>query len=163
MGCINAAKYTMTATLLHVDNDYVDPDTPTDVGQWVESQDPITGEIVSVWQPGGVAPTSPDVQTTVGDFNCVARGMSTSNRYGSTENFGKDYENVDLVRLWIPPTINIKKSDRVYNIRSAGTTLWSDDDGKPLTFNVNGITPQFGPFNVHTETFVLLERVEAGF
>jgi hypothetical protein len=164
MRCITGAKFTMTATLLHINDNYsepVDPGNPD--GSWVQSQDPLTGEIVNKWEPGthsDVLDTVVD-ETVVGDFECVARGMSINSRYGSGEDFGKDYKNIDMVRLWVPVHVRIKKSDRVYNIRNGNTTLWLDDDGKPVTFNVNGVTPQFnGPFNQHNETFALLERVE---
>lgn len=163
MRCITSAKFTMTATLLHVDNAYSEPVTDPDLGGWVDAQDPLTGEIVHKWVPGQHADivSTPVDETVVGDFECIARGMSTNNRYGSNENFGNEYTNIDMVRLWVPAHVRIKKSDRVYNIRKDGTTLWIDDDGQPVTFNVNGVTPQFnGPFNMHTETFVLLERVE---
>jgi hypothetical protein len=160
MGCLTGAKYTMTATLLHVVNDYAPVDSTE--GSWVESQDPLTGQIVNKWQPGSHEDDvlTPDVdETTVGDFKCVARGTSTSDRYGSTEKFGKDYQNIDIVRMWVPTSTRIKKSDRITNIRNGNTTLWIDDDGQPITFNVNGVIPQFGPFNAHVEDFLLLERV----
>lgn len=162
MKCITGAKYTMTATLMHVDDNFVDSTTPADVGSWVESQDPLTGEIVNKWVPGrheDVLTTTVD-ETVVGDFPCVARGFSTTARYTSTESFGDKYVNMDMVRMWVPASVRIKKSDRITNIRRNGVTLWLDDDGNPVTFNINGITPQFGPFNQQVETFLMLERTE---
>lgn len=163
MVCITGAKFTMRATLLHVNNDYTETVPDPTVGTWIERQDPITGEIVNQWQPGlhqDIVGTVED-ETVIGDFDCVARGMSTADRFSSTERFGENYKNIDMVKLWVPASLRIKKSDRVTNIRDkAGNLLWIDDDGSAVVFNVNGVTPQLGPFNVHTETFALLERAE---
>lgn len=163
MRCLTSAKFTMTATLLHINEGYTEPVSDPTVGSWVEAQDPLTGEIVNKWQPGRhfddvLTPTVDE--RVVGDFPCVARGTSTSDRYGSNENVGKNYQNLDIVRMWVPNNVVVKKSDRVTNIRKDGVTLWIDNDGSPVTFNVNGVIPQFGPFNQHLETFLLLERTE---
>lgn len=173
--CLTAARFTMKATLLH-QNDPYDPD-PIDLdvyGEWVESQNPLTGQIIKVWKPFEDLPETPDVDesVTLGNIDCLARGIVDGGIRvaGTTERYGDTYENIDFVRLWVPASTRISKRDRVTNIRDAkGQIRWLDeefDDPRDLTppkatvFNVNGVTPLFNAFNVATEQFVLLERAE---
>lgn len=165
--CITGAKFTMLATLLRQNTDYVGETDPAFEGEWSDSQDPLTGEVVRVWVP---AETADDPQTPVNEgvpatINCVARGYSTSNRFTSTQVFGDVYKNIDVVRMWVPASTLVLKGDRVTNIRTSdGTVLWRDDSygttDRATQFNVIGVTPQLGPFNKHTETFLMLERAE---
>lgn len=165
--CITGAKFTMRATLLRQSPDYQGETDPNFEGEWVDSQDPLTGEIVRVWQPHILIPDDPDTveyDPTVQSMPCVARGYSTSNRYTSNRVFGDDYKNIDTVRMWVPGNLAITKNDRITNIRDTkGRILWIEDFGSPpkaVTFNVSGIVPQLGPFNRYIETFLILERVE---
>lgn len=167
--CITGAKFTMQATLLRQTPDW-EPDAPDPnfVGEWVDSQDPLTGEIVRVWEPNVIVVDDPDTprdEASGIDIPCVARGYSTSNRFTSNRVFGDDYKNIDVIRMWVPAWLQVTKSDRITNIRdNTGHVLWVNDYGpvpQAVTFNVSGVVPQLGPFNRHTETFLILERVEA--
>lgn len=172
--CLTGARFSMQATLLHQNDPYnPDPLNPDLYGEWVESQDPLTGEIVRVWKPFDNPLTPEDEDTLkIGTIKCLARGIVDGGIRvaGTTERFGDTYENIDFVKLWVPATTRISKRDRVTNIKDAkGHIRWLDeefDDPRDLTppkatmFNVNGVTPLFDAFNNMTEQFVLLERAE---
>lgn len=177
--CLTAGRMTMTATLLHQNNQNgsVVGDIDLDeYGEWVRSQDPLTHEIVRVWQPtvtpvsagiDGLFGTSDDI-TITDTIPCIARGIVDGGIRvaGTTERFGDSYENIDFVKMWIPSTIRISKRDRVTNIRDPrGNIQWADEEFAELNevpratvFDVNGVTPLFNAFNRHTESFVLLQR-----
>lgn len=168
--CLTGARFTMSATLLH--REYYDG-TPIDegrYGEWIKSQDPLTGQIVREWQPNLDNPQTPEDENTmnIGVIPCMARGIVDGGIRvaGTTERFGELYENIDYVRLWVPASVTITKSDRVTNIKdSTGHTRWLDEEypdsgPKATVFNVNGVTPLFNAFNKMTEQYVLLERAE---
>lgn len=173
--CLTTARMNMRATLLHQHDQYnPDPINPDLYGEWVESQDPLTGEIVRVWKPYDDIPDTPgDESVTFGNIRCIARGIVDGGIRvaGTTEWFGnQNYENIDFVKMWVPPNVSISKRDRVTNIRDAtGHIRWvyeEFDDPNDLTppkasvFNVNGVTPLFDAWNRMTEQFVLLENAE---
>jgi len=172
---------TMKATLLHRDNvtgsiiDEIDLDK---YGTWVEDQDPLTGQIVRVWKEHKVTGPgldgfygTPDDEVVTRTTNCIARGIVDGGIRvaGTTERFGSEYENVDYVKMWVPPGIRISKADRVTNIRDPrGRIVWADEEytnpfdpndiPKATVFNVNGVTPLFNAFNQVTEQYVMLQR-----
>jgi hypothetical protein len=174
----------MKATLLHQDDTYDPyPDTNLDeYGEWDSAQDPLTGEIVRVWQPytNPVDPSSPSDPPTLLEIPCLARGIVDGGIRvaGTTEWFGsKDYRSIDYVRLWVPPNVNITKRDRVTNIKdTTGKIIWRNEEYEPQSsdktaeeynqtvlptlFNVNGVTPLLNAFNRTTEQYVLLENAE---
>ncbi len=175
-GCITGIRFNMSATLLHQNDPYSPGDIDIDqYGTWVDSQDPLTGEIVRVWKQYEDIPSTPEIDeaVTLGTIPCLARGIVDGGIRvaGTTERFGDTYENIDYVKMWLPPHILISKRDRVTNIRDAsGRVRWIDeefidprdvpDPGKYATvFNVNGVTPLFSAFNHMVEQFVLLERI----
>lgn len=180
--CLTAGRMTMNATLLHRDTKVgstiglpaadIDLD---DYGTWIDSQDPLTGEIVKKWQPFVTTPdnpATPDVnETVIRTIPCIARGIVDGGIRvaGTTERFGDMYENIDYVKMWIPSNVRVSKRDRVTNIMDPrGKILWRDEEfadpldpndyGRATVFNVNGVTPLLDAFNRHTESFVLLER-----
>jgi len=168
---ITTVRYTMIATVLHpttpTGNDPVDP---SETGTWQEKQDPITGEIIRVWVPSTDNPDTPDVNEAVaGDIPCMARGIVDGGirAAATTETFGDTYRNIDIVHMWFPPNYRLTKRDRITNIRTkSGVILWRDEeyedttDIKATVFNVNGVIPQFDPFNRLVSNFALLERAE---
>lgn len=174
--CLTGARFTMQATLLHQNDEYI-PENDINInlyGEWVESQDPLTGEIIRVWQPYD-NPKTPEVNEdtlNIGTVPCVARGIVDGGIRvaGTTERFGDTYENIDFVKLWVPGHVKISKRDRVTNIKDAsGHVRWLDEEftdprldetPRATVFNVNGVTPLFDAFNNMTEQFVLLERAE---
>lgn len=164
----------MRATLLKQGEKVSDPIDPTDYGRYVDKQDPLTGEIVRVWEPYPDDQTTPDVNETAtfGTIKCLARGIVDGGIRvaGTTERFGDTYENIDYVKMWLPARTIVTKRDRITNITNpGGHVLWIDeeyDDNNPLTlpkasmYNVNGVTPLFDAFNKLVEWFVLLERAQ---
>ena len=176
-GCLTNGRMTMSATLLHQNTPYV-PENDLNLdkyGEWKESQDPLTGEIVRVWLPYEEPQDNPETPedesaVTLGTIPCIARGIVDGGIRvaGTTERFGEEYENVDYVKLWVPPHVKISKRDRVTNIKDAnGHIQWLDEEysdpaldetPRATVYNVNGVTPLFNAFNTVTEQYVLLER-----
>ena len=160
----------MTATVLRQRQDAIDPVDPDTLGHYAEIQDPLTGEIVRIWETTTDDPATPDVdESRVDTIPCMARGIVDGGIRvaGTTERFGDTYENIDFVKMWVPASVQLTKRDRITNIREAktGKIIWVDEEfglnPKATMFNVNGVTPLLnGPFNQHTESFVLLERAE---
>lgn len=166
--CLTGAKFSMDAEVLRWEG-HVEP-TETDVDQsqnWETYQDPITGEILNKWVPGEADdPDTPeDESSQVKTIACLARGIASGGTRvtGSTERFGDTYENIEMVRLWVPAKTKLYKSDRITNIRDrrGGTVIWTEEDGSPTIFNVSGIVPLFDPFNNHTESYISLERIDS--
>jgi len=188
LSCLTAGRMTMSATLLHrgdvveditgPDNEEIDLD---EYGEWTDSQDPLTGQIVKVWTPYPVEPTyypgfqppgttNSNTVTVRQNIPCIARGIVDGGIRvaGTTERFGETYENIDFVKMWVPGNTLITKRDRITNIRDrAGRVRWLDeeyyvagdaDSLRATVFNVNGVTPLFDAFNNVVEQFVLLER-----
>jgi hypothetical protein len=166
--CLTGARFNMKADLLrqgYVVNDKVEPtDEP---GEWVLQQDPDSGEIIRVWQPGdgGSSTPTPTDDTVLESFECIARGIVDGGIRvaGTTERFGDLYENVDYVSMTVPAGVRISKRDRVTNIRNKrGIVLWRDEesDGGPTIFNVLGVTPIPDPWGDLIEQRVMLERAE---
>lgn len=172
MRCITGARFTMDAELLHWTG--VQDSTPTDVssGHWETYQDPITGEIRNKWVADPADnPDTPEVETTVKTFPCLARGIvdGSARAMSNTEIFGQDYENIEVIKMWIPTWVDISKSDRVTNIRwkKGGEVVWVDEEysaepTRPTVFNVMGITPLFDAFNRPVDKYVMLEKVQNG-
>lgn len=168
VGCLTGARFTMTATLLHQGDENGPTPDPDGYGTWVRQQDPLTGEIVRVWQPIPDDPSTVDVNETVtiGEIPCIARGIVDGGIRvaGTTERFGDLYDNIDYVKLWTPASVIVTKRDRITNIRdSKGHITWLDEESiinpaKATVYNVNGATPLYNAFNRLTEWFVLLER-----
>lgn len=179
MRCLAGSRFTMHADILRQVT--VNGDDPTDIigdedGQWIESQNPITGEIHNKWEPAYIPaddPSTPDINETVlaGSVPCLARGVVSGGvrMGGTTEVFGDTYENIDIVKMWVPASVNIHKRDQVTNIREkkGGRIIWRDeeyaDGSRPTIFNVNGVIPLLDAFNRHTENFVVLEKVQGGY
>lgn len=179
---VTDARFNMSALLLHQNDPYQPLGPEGDInldqyGEWVDSQDPLTGEIVRVWKPFVEPlddPTTPEDESAIkiGTVPCIARGIVDGGIRvaGSTERFGDTYENIDWVKLWLPPHVKISKRDRVTNIRDVrGHIRWVDEEltdprttevPKATVFNVNGVTPLFDAFNDVVEQFVLLEKAE---
>ena len=171
--CLTGARFTMNAEVLRHDwasNDAIANPGSQPEGYWEQYQDPITGEILNNWVPGDGTipnddPLTPDVdERGIRTIDCLARGIVDGGIRvaGSTERFGDTYENIEFVKLWTPSRVKLTKRDRVTNIRAkrGGNVIWTDEDGAPIVFNVNGVTPLFDAFNRHVENFILLERAE---
>lgn len=179
---------TMTATLLHrtdSSTDYIPTPSGDDIdlddyGTWVDSQDPLTGEIVKIWQPHPapgaydyIPPGRSSVKMTIqNNIPCIARGIVDGGIRvaGTTERFGEDYNNVDFMKMWVPANIVVTKQDRITNVCDrSGRVRWLDEEYydptdpastlRATVFNVNGVTPLFDAFNNVVEWFVLCERV----
>lgn len=167
--CLTAARMNMKATILRQGDVTGDPLDPSDLGVWVESQDPLTFEIVEIWEPLVITvddPLTAISESVVETFYCLARGIVDGGIRvaGTTERFGDTYENIDFVKMWVPSNFTISKRDRITNISDPrGSIIWVDEEAsvpRATVFNVNGVTPLLDAFNNHVENFVLLERAE---
>lgn len=168
---IIGARYTMRATILRPTDPEAEPVDTGTAGQWVAKQDPMTGEIIRVWEPiPQDNPTTPtDESFTTNDIWCMARGIVDGGirAAATTESFDDIYRNVDIINIWVPKKYRITKRDRVTNIRTKdGTILWRDEEFeatgevRATVFNVNGVIPVLDFGNRHIDNFCLLERAE---
>lgn len=138
-----------------------------EAGTWKVQSDPITNEIVRIWVP--LVKSETDIQVVT--FDCIARGIIDGGIRvaGTTERFGKEYENVDFVKMSFGPNFVLTKRDRITNIRDkrTGRILWKDEevdkvgaDYRATVFNVNGVTPEIDPFGRMTSQFALLSKAQ---
>ena len=169
------ARFSMNAELLRWTGVISTPSTPIGTGgTWETYQDPITFQVMNRWVPQTVVADDP--LTGANEFvpltiDCIVRGIGGAggsgavSGQGNSEIFAELYRNIEVVRMWTPPDVVISKRDRITNIRDkrGGTVIWRDEEydiSRPTVFEVQGVTPQFDPFNKHNQNFVLLEKVQ---
>lgn len=169
--CLTAARFTMNAEVLTQVGDNpvnFDEDPENDTGTWESYQDPITGAILNRWvtTDESKVPLPAGSLEPVRTIDCLARGITgtaIARTAGSSERFGDLYENLEIVRMWVPASVHLSKRDRVTNIRSkkGGAVVWLDEEygDRPTVFNVDGIVPEFDPLNNHTQNLVMLSKV----
>lgn len=164
---LTGTRFTMKADILKPGDVVADPIDIENYGEWTESQDPLTGEIVKIWVPYPDNPVDPRPDVTLGTINCLARGVMDGGVRvgGSTEKFGDTYQNLEFVKLWTPAKTLLTKRDRVTNIRNRNNQIvWLDEEfegvPKATVFNVSGVIPLYDAFNKHIENFIMLERAE---
>src|SRR5690242_17277187 len=97
-----------------------------DEGQWVEKQDPDTGEIIRVWTTD-TDPTTAGTQEL--EVPCIVRGVVDGGIRvaGTTERYTPAgiYENVDFAKMSFPANYIITKRDRITNIKNPkGVIVW---------------------------------------
>lgn len=159
----------MTAEILR-NGDADDVNVSLDeAGTWKVQQDEVTGETIRVWVPLVTSENNLEIVT----IDCMVRpivdgGIRVA---GTTERFGKEYENVDFVQMHFPVNHIISKRDRITNIRDkkSGAILWKEEelakvaggDYRATVFNVNGVNQMFDPFGRMTHQFALLSRARA--
>lgn len=165
--CLTRARFSMRADILKPSDGSATDFDLDNYGEWTNTQDPLTGDIIQIWKPFPDNPNTPeDEAVKLGTIKCLARGIVDGGIRvaGTTERFGDMYENIDFVKMWTPAKVSVTKSDRITNIRNAGGSVifWKNEesDNRATVFNVNGVTPLFDAFNNHVENFVLLERAE---
>lgn len=165
--CILGARFSMTAEVLRYNiDDTPPPDSPGSGGTWITNQDPITGEIITRWEPGiADDPDTPDVDESVDHviIPCMVEGIYNSGirAAGSDEDFGEEYFNTEFIKMWIPGNIRITKRDRVTNIKdSKGVPMFLDEEymDRPTVYNVQGVTPRTDPFGKMVDQFVFLKK-----
>lgn len=179
--CLTSARMNMSATLLHQNSPQGSYEFRNldNYGDWVSNQDPLTGEIVRVWQeharysgPDNLYHTDDDIVVSR-NVPCLARGVVDGGvrSGGNTEMFGAAYESIEYVRMWVPASVRISKRDRVTNIKDPqGRIIWNDEEftdpfdpndiPKATVFNVNGVTPLLDAFNNVKEQFIVLQRAQ---
>lgn len=164
MVCLTSARFNMKADILRqtVNNDPVNT-----AGEWVNQQDPESGEIIRVWSSVTTDdPDTPEDDVKQATFRCLARGIIDGGIRvaGTTERWSEAYENVDYVRIWFPAGVRISKRDQITNIRGSNNqVIWREEeepDSPPSVFSVTGVTPIVDPFGRHIENMALLERAE---
>lgn len=162
--CLTSARFNMKADILRQGKD--NPTTTgVDEGQWVNRQNPDSGEIIRVWEPNnGLGAATPEIGQ-LQSFRCLARGIVDGGIRvaGTTERFSEMYDAADYVRIWFPANTRMTRRDRVTNIRDPrGKILWVEEENEevPTIFGVVGVTPIIDPFGKHIESMALLERAE---
>lgn len=171
MSCVTAIRFNLTADIMHQASVTDQPGDPTEYGEWVESQDPLTGDIVRVWVPATPDdPSTPDVnEMTYDKTKCLVRGIIVGGvrAAGTIENWDDIYKNTEMVNMWFPATKIITQRDRIFNIRnSKGQVMWKEEETgvggvfKSTVFDVLGVTPILDPFGNHIENYALLEKAE---
>jgi hypothetical protein len=172
--CVTSARFNMRADILRLATNPNPSDDPEDYGEWVEYQDPITGDITRVWVPSqDDNPDTPDVDEsfTAESIPCIVRGIVEGGvrAAGTTEEWGEIYQSIELVRMHFPANVVLSKRDRIVNIRTArGQVIWKEEEAgadtqgvyKATVFEVLGVTPILDPFGNHVESYALLERAE---
>jgi hypothetical protein len=170
--CLTAARFTMQAEILtQVGADPVNFDEdPENDNLTLESyQDPITGAILNRWvqTDNQSVPLPEGSLEAVRTIPCLARGITgtaIARTAGSSEDFGDTYENIEIVRMWVPASVRLSKRDRVTNIRArkGGAVVWIDEEygDRPTVFNVDGVVPEFDPMNNHVQNLVMLNKVD---
>jgi hypothetical protein len=165
-------RYRFKATVLNVvpDNADVDPDAAVQGGHWVTSQDD-TGAITRIWveDVSVVPPTRPGTNWTDAgvvdrfDIECTIRGFQQGAGQSSTntESFAKgDYTVLELVQMNFPAKYVLNRRQLITNIRNrSNQILWLEEEtGKPTVFEVQGVTPQFDPFDRYIDNLAVLTR-----
>lgn len=164
MGCLTNTLYTMQADVMHAVNA---PGEDSGGGSWVQNQDPISGELIETWVPDNPDTTETETADTI---PCEARpvvggGIRMS---GSTESFGENYVNTDIIKMKVPKWVKISSRDRITNVRDARTQeiIWKDEEYESGTratvFNISGVIPSITPLVGHVENILLLEKAEGG-
>ena len=161
--CLVSAKFSMTATVLS--QGPTAPTTPVTEGQWVNKQDPDTGEIIRVWEEIDVDTEEPGTQAL--RIVCMVRGVIDGGIRvaGTTERYTPKgvYDNVDYAKMNFPADVVLTKRDRITDVRnSQGVTVWKEEefDNRGTVFEVLGVTPILDPFGTHVENLALLKRAE---
>lgn len=157
MICLSSTRFSMTATLINPSSVFEDIANPAEAFEG--SQDPLSGEIVRKWDKKKVSKTK--------QFPCLARGIVAQGirGQGNTEDFGAIYASIEYVRIWLPPYVNLKKDDKITDIRdSTGQIVFMDEEylkePRATIFNVEGVTPMMDPLNRMYEKWALLERAQ---
>lgn len=87
-----------------------------------------------------------------------------------TEEWSKDYEPQERVKMFVASSVidsdpispvRMTRRFRVSNIRDRATNniLWFNDNGEPLEFNIEGITPINDPFGKIVEYELILRGI----
>lgn len=159
MRSIIRARFTMQADVLRLGGS--ETETP---GHWDTYLDPITFEVKNVWIPGEPVddPTTDVDETERRVIPCLVRGSVDGGvrLTGTQESFGEDYQNVEVLKMWVPADVDISIDDRITNISLTKTKklIWKERNLSPTIFNVTGIVPLFDPFNNYLESLTLLQR-----
>lgn len=167
MQCLVSARFGMTAEVLRMGAEGATSVDVSDAGQWEVQQDPINFEIIRVWVPL----VTDDGTGTPQRFtiDCEVRGIVDGGIRvaGTTERFGKEYENTDFAKMRFGPKVVLTKRDRITNIRNKRTKeiIWKEEeldmvgsDYRATVFNVNGVTPEPDAFQRVVSQFALLSR-----
>lgn len=186
-GCVTSLKYEQSLTLLrqgfHPTTGVSRPpinitDGPEDrqQGEYRMQQHPLTGEMIRVWVPaagssGVEDDPDTDIDESVGEtirIPCQARAIITGgiNVQGTAERWTSkgEYEDVDFIKIQVPPNYIITKRDRITDITdSRGNFIWLEEEyGRftPTIFDVTGVSPSVDPFGSLVEFVVMARRAD---
>ena len=166
MRCLFSGRHTMSARLLSPQADNNLNTTQSTGGKYVYEQDPISGEVISVWKDVDSDSTTAGVQSSI--IPCTVRGIISEgvSSAGASEvvNPRGEYSNIEYVKMTFPKDYVVTQRDRITDVKDAsGRLLWNEseyDDSKATVFNVNGVIPVLDPFNQLVEWVAFLERSE---
>jgi hypothetical protein len=165
---INNARYTMWATVIPK----FAAGAPTDgtvKGQYVRKQDDITGAVTTEFVADSNQSTS-NSPTAQYEIRCYARGY-TDLGYRSSGNrevyIKGQYNIMDAIQFDFPADVDLSLQSLVTNIRTAPDPrddkylLWVDTaTGKPVVWQVQGVTPVYDPFGKLLRNTTVLLRSE---
>ena len=164
--CLTSVRFNMRADILRQTDSTGEP--INEEGEWVEIQDPDSGELIREWQPADQVDdeNTPEYEG-LESFPVLARAIIDGGIrvQGATEHFNPEYEKIGYVRIWFPASVDISERDRVTNIREAKSKkiIWRErqiPSKPPTVWEVTGITEIVDPFGKHVESMALLERAE---
>lgn len=171
MKTIMAVRFTMWADILPklVSAETGQNQPTTGSGKYVPTSDPDSGEVLMTWQPdtsGGTDPTVVPAQQTV---RCYARGYTNLGfrSSGNRETYLKgDYTEIESIQFDYPKDYVLNRQSLVTNIRtqeedSGSDYVWIDGTtGKPVVWEVQGVTPVVDPFGALLRYTTVLKRAE---
>lgn len=158
--CLTTVRFAMVCDILAPTGS---PNVEGGEWHWVQNEE--SGALEQVWRDNY---ETMDVVEGVSyrDIPLFAEGILDGGIRvaGTTERFGKEYENVDFVKAVFGPKAPISKRSKVTNIRMGrtGEVLWKEEEmsfAPPTTFDVMGVTPVLFLSKL-VEKSVLLSRSE---
>ena len=168
MRCLTSARFNMTATVLTQSDEgqYGGTVDPEDAGEWINKQDPETGEIIRIWVPKD----ADDDRTNVFEekkIRVIARAVLEGGIRvaGTTERITPMgiVESVDFIKIQFPANETLTKRDRITNITNRdGIVIWREEEShnSPTIFDVLGVSPITDPWGKLIEWTALLQRSE---
>lgn len=147
-----------------------DSGTGSQNGRYEYVQDPISGNIETVWVPDTTQVENPEtgeVDTIGRRIECSARAIreggirvsSTTERYSTRGTL----ETADYINFEFGPDDLVTRRDRITDImNSSGKSIWIEEESTnlPTVFEVTGVIPVTDPWGDVQKQVALLERVD---
>lgn len=134
-------------------------------GTYKRVQDPDSGEVSTVFveDPATTDPTA----VSSYDIRCYARAY-TALGYRSSANreswVQQDYQSIESIQFDYPKGVLLNRQTLVTKLRGHQNLqdwLWlNEDTGKPIVWEVQGVSPVHDPFGKHIRNTTVLKRAE---